>query len=92
MLIRLLRRKAIGLYAAEVGACNTLTWGRNIQLLYVKYSKTHNNNEVTIIEHCVEMFKDELSVVKKGELHLESQNISQFIFVNGVAKASFCFT
>jgi len=40
----ILRRE---LYAAEVGACNTLTWGRNIQLLYVKYAKTHDNNEVT---------------------------------------------
>jgi len=34
-----------------------------------------------------EKFEDEFSVLKKGELHLESDDISQFLFENGVAKA-----
>jgi len=33
------------------------------------------------------VFKDESSVLQQGVLHLESQDISQFVFENGVAKA-----
>jgi len=54
--------------------------------------ENYHNNDATIIEHCTEMFKDELSVLKKGEIHLQSQAMPPFLFGNGVANASFCFT
>jgi len=53
-------------------------------MLIVKYSKIITTTR--IIEPCI-MLKDELSVLKKGELHLESQDIYRSIDTQRAAHA-----